>query len=157
MTARRSAAKLARTSSSVKLAATRWGRTSSRTVRALSVRTLAILALAALPGRTACPSPDDDLRAARPGGAGRGSPGDDPRADPDFRRALALLQDPSPERRLEGEKAIRAMGRRGVNLLKTWIARADGDLERVRGLLQDLDGAQTGDDPRSQARPFLSR
>src|SRR5437867_1709109 len=117
MTARRSAARLARTSSSAKLAATRWGGTSSRSVRAL-----ALLAFAALPGRTAWPSPDDGLRATRPGGAGRASPGDDPRADPDFRRALALLQDPSPERRLEGEKALRAMGRRGVSLLKAWIA-----------------------------------
>jgi tetratricopeptide (TPR) repeat protein len=76
----------------------------------------------------------------------------------EFRRAIKLLEDPAPERRAEGEKLIRAMGKRAVPQLETWIARSEGELDRARALLAELGGKPgAADELLAAARPFFSR
>ncbi len=70
---------------------------------------------------------------------------------------MRLFMDPSPPRQAEGEKALRAMGSKAVPHLQSWLARQEGETERVRSLLYQLGGG-AGDESEilTAARPFLS-
>jgi hypothetical protein len=76
---------------------------------------------------------------------------------PEFQKAIRLFQDPTPERRAEGERLLRAMGDRGIAGLRAWIARSETDVDRARALLASLGGESPSDDLLAEARPFLLR